>query len=73
MRRVLVGRLGWPEDSKAMALGSGIDPDTGDLVHFTVDAERAPTLMAGLVRGEIPELELRRFDEIDWTRWYDPS
>ena len=56
-----------------MALGSGIDPDTGYLVHFTVGARRAPELMARVVRGEVPELELRVFDEIDWTRRYDPS
>jgi hypothetical protein len=56
-----------------MALGSGIDPETGDLVHFTVDATRAQELMDGVFRGDVPELELRAFDEIDWTRWYDPS
>jgi|SRR4051794_16752744 hypothetical protein len=42
MRRVLVGRPGWPEDSKALAFGNGMDADIGDLVRFTVDAGRTP-------------------------------
>jgi hypothetical protein len=46
---------------------------TRAISHSMVDAKRAPTLMAGLVRGEIPELELRAFDEIDWTRWHRPD
>jgi hypothetical protein len=29
--------------------------------------------MAVVVKGDVPELELRAFDQIDWTRWYDPS
>jgi hypothetical protein len=28
-------------------------------------------LIAGVGRGEISEVELHAFDEIDWTRWYD--
>jgi hypothetical protein len=26
--------------------------------------------MAGVVPGDVPELELHPFDEIDWRRWY---
>jgi hypothetical protein len=56
-----------------LALDSGIDPDSGDLVHFTVDAERAEGADGRRRQRRRPELEARPFDEIDWTRWYDPS
>jgi hypothetical protein len=69
----LVGRLGWPEDSRSIALGSGIDPENGQIVYFTVDPAHAAALMAEVGHGEIPELRLGALDEVNWRRWFRVS
>jgi glycine cleavage system aminomethyltransferase T len=69
--RVIVSRIGFPEGSTAIGLGSGLDPSTGDVVRFSVSGPKARELMARVAQGDFPEVDLHEAEILDWRTWFE--
>jgi hypothetical protein len=71
MKRVMVGRIDFPEGSTAIGLGSGIETSTGEIVRFSVTNAKAQELMADIAQGDFPEVDVHEFEEVDWRTWFE--